>query len=263
MRTNLHRLHVESSAALKGNGKGGGWWRPSVSTLLLWAHCLGLTSFLFVLAWVLHFRGGLPYISHNRNLADDNDVIFNAHPVLMLVGYIVLMSEAILVFKGVNGTKTYKKAVHYVIQAAANFVALLGIWAAIRFHNAKGIDNFYSLHSWFGIFTFILFSLQWVCAYAIYWYPGAAAKTRACVLPWHVFMGLLIFCMAIVTAELGFLEKLTFLMVNKAIERFSLEAMFVNCIGLLLIVHGTVVILVSVLPKASYDGKVNTGTRGT
>eukprot|EP00250_Pteridium_aquilinum_P024830 c29667_g1_i1 orf=453-1226(-) len=257
MRSNLHRLHAESSAAapLKGsNSRGGGahqWWRPSVGLLLLWAHCLGLACSVFVLAWVLRFRGGLPFIAHNPALADHNDVIFNAHPFLMLVGYIVLASEAILVFKGVQGTKSYKKAVHLTLQGLAFWMAVLGIWAALKFHNAKGIDNFYSLHSWLGIITVILFGLQWICAYVIYWYPGAVGKTRASVLPWHVFMGLFIYCMALVTAETGLLEKLTFLMINKVIGRFSLEAMFVNSIGMLLIVYGAVVILASVPPRAS------------
>ncbi|MCO5603779.1 hypothetical protein L7F22_057931 [Adiantum nelumboides] len=178
-------------------------------------------------------------------------VMHKAHPVLMVVGYIVLTSEAILVFRGVHGTKSYKKAVHLTVQGFAFLMAVLGIWAALRFHNAKGIDNFYSLHSWFGITTVFLFGLQWICAYAIYWYPGAAGKTRASILPWHGFMGLFIYCMALITAETGLLEKLTFLMVNKVIGRFSLEAMFVNSIGLLLIVYGALVILASTLPKAT------------
>ncbi|KAI5061658.1 hypothetical protein GOP47_0024163 [Adiantum capillus-veneris] len=169
----------------------------------------------------------------------------------MVVGYIVLTSEAILVFRGVHGTKSYKKAVHLTIQGLGFWMAVFGIWAALRFHNAKGIDNFYSLHSWLGITTVLLFGLQWICAYAIYWYPGAAGKTRTSVLPWHVFMGLIIYCMALGTAETGLLEKLTFLMMNKVIGRFSLEALFVNSIGLLLIVYGALVILASTLPKAT------------
>lgn len=236
---------------MKGSKRGGAWWRPSLGALLLWAHCLGLASSVFTVAWVLRFRGGLPFIANNPTLADPNDLIFNAHPVLMLVGYIVLASEAILVFRGVTGTKSDKKAVHLTVQALAFLMGLLGIWAALKFHNAKQIDNFYSLHSWFGLITIILFGLQWVVAYAVYWYPGAAAKTRATVLPWHAFLGLLIYCMALITAEMGFLEKLTFLTMNKVIGRFSLEVMFVNSIGLLLIVYGGFVILASIVPKAS------------
>lgn len=247
MRSNLHRPHVELQNT--SSSKGGHWWRPSLDALLIWAHCVGLACSVFVVAWALRFRGGLPFIAHNPTLADLNDLIFNVHPVLMLVGYIVLASEAIMVFKGLHGTKSYKKAVHLTVQALALLMAVVGIWAAFKFHNAKGIDNLYSLHSWFGIITVVLFGLQWIFAYTIYWYPGAAGKIRASVLPWHVFMGLFIYCMALVTAETGFLEKLTFLMVNKVIKSYSLEVMFVNSIGLLLIVYGALVILASILPR--------------
>ncbi|KAH7291031.1 hypothetical protein KP509_30G074100 [Ceratopteris richardii] len=167
MRTNLHRLHVESSAKapLKSGSKGGRrWpqqsWRPSLNALLLWAHCMGLICAVFTFAWVIRFRGGLPFIAHGAILADRSDLIFNVHPVLMVVGYIILVSEAILVFRGVSGTKSYKKAIHLTIQAVGFWMAVFGIWAALLFHNAKGIDNFYSLHSWLGIVTVSLFGLQ-------------------------------------------------------------------------------------------------------
>ena len=71
------------------------------------------------------------------------------------------------------------------------------------------------------------------------------------MLPWHVFMGLSTYSMALITAETGFLEKMTFLIVNKVIERYSLEAIFVNSTALLLVVYGLVVILVTVVPKTT------------
>jgi cytochrome b-561 len=69
-------------------------------------------------------------------------------------------------------------------------------------------------------------------------------------------MGLLTYAMALITAETGFLEKMTFLTVNKVIGRYSMEAMFVNSIALLLVVYGMIVILVSIVPKATKTGTV-------
>ncbi|KAH7295532.1 hypothetical protein KP509_27G053400 [Ceratopteris richardii] len=169
----------------------------------------------------------------------------------MVVGYIFLSTEAILVHRGMHGTKSNKKAIHFTIQGVAFWMAALGIWTALLFHKTIGISNFYSLHSWFGILTVFLFGIQWICSYMIYWYPGASAKTRAAVLPWHTSIGLLVHCTALLTAEMGLLEKLTFLMVNKVIGRFSFEAVFVNSVGLLLLVHGGLVILACVLPRSS------------
>lgn len=72
---------------------------------------------------------------------------------------------AMLAYKTVSGTKNFKKVVHLSVQFLALFLSLIGLWAAIKFHNERGIDNFYSLHSWFGLASIILFGIQ-VC---IYW----------------------------------------------------------------------------------------------
>ncbi|KAE8666936.1 Detected protein of confused Function [Hibiscus syriacus] len=63
-------------------------------------------------------------------------------------------------YKTVQGTNSFKQLVHLTIQCIAVILSLVGVWTALKFHNDKGIDNFYSLHSW------------------------------AALLPWHVFFGI-------------------------------------------------------------------------
>jgi len=70
------------------------------------------------------------------------------------------MWTAILAYKTVSGTKSFKKLIHLVLQFLAFCLAVIGVWAAIKFHNDKGIDNFYSLHSWLGLACLFLFSIQ-------------------------------------------------------------------------------------------------------
>jgi len=195
-----------------------------------------------VLTWVLHFRGGMALIS------DDKDLIFNVHPTLMLIGFILLSGEAMLVYKTVPGTKSYKKAVHLVLQGLAFGLGMIGIWAAYKFHNDKGIDNFYSLHSWLGVTCVLLFGIQWAVGFATFWYPGGSRTARATVLPWHVFLGLYIYGLAVATAETGFLEKLTFLQGSQTIARYSTEALLVNCLGLVLALLSGCVILSTISP---------------
>lgn len=65
-----------------------------------------------------------------------------------------------LAYKSVSGTKSFKKLVHLSLQFVALCLSIVGIWAALKFHNDKGIDNFYSLHSWLGLACLFLFSLQ-------------------------------------------------------------------------------------------------------
>lgn len=51
---------------------------------------------------------------------------------------------------------------HLLIQLVAFCLSIIGVWAALKFHNDKGIDNFYSLHSWLGLACLVLFGVQ-VC----------------------------------------------------------------------------------------------------
>jgi len=70
------------------------------------------------------------------------------------------MDAAMLAYKTVSGTKSYKKLVHLSLQFLAFLLGIIGLWAAWKFHNDKGIDNFYSLHSWLGLACLFLFTIQ-------------------------------------------------------------------------------------------------------
>lgn len=65
-----------------------------------------------------------------------------------------------LAYKTVSGTKKLRKLVHLSLQFIAFLLSLIGVWAALKFHNDKGIDNFYSLHSWLGLACVFLFGIQ-------------------------------------------------------------------------------------------------------
>ncbi|GAB2288826.1 hypothetical protein Dimus_023137 [Dionaea muscipula] len=206
---------------------------------------LGITVAALVLIWTLHFRGGLALIS------DDKDLIFNVHPVLMMISLVLLNGEAMLAYKTVSGTKNWKKSVHLVLQCLAFCLALIGVWAALKFHIDKGIDNFYSLHSWLGLVSLFLFGIQWAAGFVTFWYPGGSRSSRTFLLPWHVFFGVYIYALAIATTTTGILEKATFLQSSKVISRYSTEALLVNSLGILTVVLGGFVILAVITPVNS------------
>lgn len=51
-------------------------------------HVLAVAAVVLVVVWCVHFRGGLALQSK-----DDKALIFNVHPVLMIIGLIVLAGE--------------------------------------------------------------------------------------------------------------------------------------------------------------------------
>ncbi|KAL9268432.1 Transmembrane ascorbate ferrireductase 2-like protein [Drosera capensis] len=203
---------------------------------------LGIAVAALVLIWTIHFRGGLALVSDNK------DLIFNVHPVLMVISLLLLNGEAMLAYKTVSGAKRWKKLVHLGLQSLAFFLALIGVWAALKFHIDKGIDNFYSLHSWLGLACLFLFGIQWAAGFFTFWYPGGSRTSRAFLLPWHVFFGVYIYALAIAAITTGILEKATFLQTAKVITRYSSEALLVNSLGIFTVVLGGFVILAVISP---------------
>ncbi|KAK8951146.1 putative ascorbate-specific transmembrane electron transporter 2 [Platanthera zijinensis] len=210
------------------------------------SHVLGVVAAVLVLFWCIHFRGGLAFEAVNKNL------IFNLHPVFMLIGFIVIGGEAIISYKSLPLSKEVKKLIHLILHATAIVLGIVGIWAAFKFHNDSGIVNLYSLHSWVGIGTISLYGIQWIYGFLTFFYPGGAAGLRRSSLPWHVLFGLFVYVLAVATAELGFLEKLTFLQ-SGGLAKYGSEAFLVNFTALVVILFGAFVVISAVAPAHVED----------
>ncbi|KAG8084208.1 hypothetical protein GUJ93_ZPchr0010g10833 [Zizania palustris] len=128
--------------------------------------------------------------------------------------------------------------------------SLVGIYAAFKFHNESGIANLYSLHSWVGLGTICLYGIQWVFGFVTFFFPGAAPTLRRSTLPWHVRSGLFVYLLALLAAELGFLEKLTFLQAA-GLGKYSSEALLVNFTALVVVLMGSTVVLYVTAPMHS------------
>ncbi|RXH68232.1 hypothetical protein DVH24_028379 [Malus domestica] len=180
---------------------------------------IGVIVATLVLTWNVHFRGGLALISDDKSASS------------------------------INGDWV----------DTAQWRSIIGVWAALKFHNDKGIDNFYSLHSWLGLACLFLFTLQWAAGFVTYWFPGGSKHSRANLLPWHVFFGVYTYALAVVTVTTGILEKVTFLQTHQVISRYSTEALLVNSLGILVIVLGGFVILAVITPMNDNRGDVLRG----
>ncbi|KGN60469.1 transmembrane ascorbate ferrireductase 1 [Cucumis sativus] len=200
------------------------------------SHVVGIVAMIMVLVWTIHFRGGLAWEAVNKNL------IFNIHPVLMLLGLIIIGGEAIMSYKSLPLRKEVKKVIHLVLHGVALGLGIVGIIAAFKNHNESGIANLYSLHSWIGIGVISLYGLQWVYGFATFFYPGGSGDLRRVSLPWHVVFGLAVYVLAVGNSALGFLEKLTFLE-SGGIPKYGTEAFLVNFTAITTIIFAVFVIL--------------------
>nr|DAD18872.1 TPA_asm: hypothetical protein HUJ06_020335 [Nelumbo nucifera] len=128
--------------------------RVSAQPFTLVSHVLAIAAAIMVLVWCIHFRGGLAFEATNKSL------IFNIHPVLMLIGFIILGGEAIISYKALPWRKEVKKLIHLILHLFALILGIVGIYAAFKYHNESNIANLYSLHSWIGIGTICLYGIQ-------------------------------------------------------------------------------------------------------
>lgn len=144
------------------------------------------------------------------------------------------------------GLEGQKKA-HLALHAVGLAVGILGVYAVFKFHVESGIPNLYTLHSWIGIATVSLYAIQWLAGFLAFFFPGAAPATRRSAVPWHAVLGLLVFSLAVGNAQLGFLEKLTFLQGPPLmVEKYGAEALLVNFTAVVVLLLGVAVVLATV-----------------
>lgn len=210
------------------------------------AHVLGLAALIMVLIWLLAFRGGMAFESSDKSL------IFNIHPFLMLLGLIVIGGEAIMSYKSLPLNKKSKKLAHGTLHVIALALGIVGIYAAFKYHNESSIANLYSLHSWIGIGVICLYGIQWVFGFTVFFFPGGTTRIRSGALPFHTLFGLFVYVLAVGTACLGFLEKLTFLE-SSGLAKYGNEAFLVNFTAIVTILYGVFVVLTALCQTPSED----------
>uniref|UniRef100_K3X580 Cytochrome b561 domain-containing protein n=1 Tax=Globisporangium ultimum (strain ATCC 200006 / CBS 805.95 / DAOM BR144) TaxID=431595 RepID=K3X580_GLOUD len=136
--------------------------------------------------------------------------VFNWHPVFMTFGFVVCSSQAALAYISLPFSHDINKRIHLSLHTLGLVSAVTGAIAVFRFHNEHSITNLYSLHSWLGLLTVILFLGHYVVSFYVFFYPGAQQPVRAQVNPFHIGLGIGILGLVFLTACTGILEKLSF-----------------------------------------------------
>lgn len=212
-----------------------------VSPFTFVAHLLAVAASVLILVWATHFRGGLSLDS-----STNKQLIFNVHPVMMLIGIIVLGGEATMSYRSLPGSRDARKRVHLMLHGIALLLGAVGIYAVFKYHNESKIPNLYSLHSWVGLGTFILYGIQWIIGFVTFFFPKASVTARQSIVPWHAILGLFIYILAVGNAQLGFIEKLTFLQLLSGLGKYGSEALLINFTALVVIFLGAAVVISTV-----------------
>ncbi|XP_041826326.1 cytochrome b ascorbate-dependent protein 3-like [Melanotaenia boesemani] len=201
--------------------------------------CLGLLCVLFVSCWCSQWRGGFAW--------DGSGQQFNWHPVLMVSGLVVVYGVAAVMYRVPFTWKQRKytwKLVHAGLMILALLLSILGLCAVFDFHRAAKIPDLYSLHSWVGICTVVMFAFQWVLGLVGFLLPCSPLWFRAILKPVHVWLGQAVLILTLTSCISGINEKLFFSLkgaTGDAYDSLPVEAMFANFLGIIIVAFGMVV----------------------
>lgn len=213
----------------------------SFNILFGFTNGVGLLCVVLVLVWTSHYNGGYAWRS-------DPPKQFNWHPLLMTVGMIYLFANSIMIYRALRTMRKQKlKLVHAGIHSVVIICIIIAQVAVFDFHFAMKIPNLYTLHSWIGLITVIIYFAQWALSLVVFLYPGVPLSIRATIMPWHVFLGLFAFILAIATAVSGLLEKAIFKIQNYG--ELPGEAILMNIIGLFFVLFAVLVVYLTTEPK--------------
>ncbi|CAL1567853.1 unnamed protein product [Knipowitschia caucasica] len=202
--------------------------------------CLSLLCALFVVSWSLHWRGGFAW--------DGSPLQFNWHPVLMVSGLVIIYGNGAVVYRIPSSWKQRKlvcKLVHAGMMLVALLLSGLGLSAVFDFHTSISIPHLYSVHSWVGISTVLLFSFQWLLGLVGFLLPCSPRWFRRSLKPTHIWIGKIVLVLTLVACISGINEKLLLTldgMSAAAYNTLPVEAVFVNCLGILIVALGTTIL---------------------
>jgi cytochrome b-561 len=235
---------------------------PPAPPLLRW---LARGSALLVLAlvghWVSAYLGGVAMAPHASADGRSNDTngIFNWHPILMTLGFVVFMTEALLAYKAPwsdASTRAARKTSHWAFHSLAALCVLFGLIAVFNSHNLKRpepMPNLYSAHSCLGLFTVALAAFQFALGCAAYLWPKFSLATRVALGPIHRFLGLATWCLGLAAAATGLQEKTTFLQMGKKLAGDEVygPAMRLPALALLMLAVTALLVLYHHAPPAA------------
>ncbi|VVC39777.1 Hypothetical protein CINCED_3A013070 [Cinara cedri] len=210
---------------------------------------IGLLLIFAVGFWIFVFRGGVGF--------SESKIIFNWHPLLMTIGFVYLFANSILHYRTFrHKNKRDLKNQHAIIHGCIIILILLAGWASFASHlyNNPPIPNLYTLHSWLGVVTILMFLSQFIGGFMSFLYPGIAVQYREAIMPYHVFFGVFNFALVIATSLLGLCEKLIFSLKDEY-RTFPNEGLFGNFIGLLFMVFGGLVVFMVTKPEYKRHSK--------
>ncbi|XP_063359383.1 plasma membrane ascorbate-dependent reductase CYBRD1 isoform X2 [Cydia splendana] len=207
----------------------------TLATILL----IGVSA--LTIFWTLFYREGYAWVD------DIPEKQFNLHPTLMVAGFVTFSGFSVLLYRICRCfRRIYVKLLHAIFHALAFPCIVIGFLAVLDYHNKKGINNFYSLHSWIGLTAMGLFGIQYAVGFFSFLLllicNKGTAGFRASLVPVHAAFGILTFVLGVCACLTGLTEKALFTITATVYATMSEESIVMNAIGVSIVAVAIVVL---------------------
>jgi cytochrome b-561 len=147
---------------------------------------------------------------------NDKALVFNWHPVLMIVGLLGCFGFGITSFQNnIIIPKPINKGLHVGFYITAICCFSFGLKAVWNSHDDTPDGSFkanlYTIHSWLGLACVALFGQNFLLGLLHFANPSLALEIKQNYMPNHVFLGMITFVTAVMAMETGLTEKNGFL----------------------------------------------------
>lgn len=178
----------------------------SISAAVYLAHRLGVVALILVVIWAMFHESGEKYLG---GLSWEYPHVFNWHPVMMVAGMVISLTEALLAFRAFPFDKVINRRVRYMWHTAGIAMMIVGLVAVFQYENHHNKANLWSMHSWFGIITIVLFLAQYLLGGYLFFNEAADPDMREVYIPYFAWLDILVYVFACFSAESGIVEKNT------------------------------------------------------
>ena len=147
------------------------------------AQVSAVASIILTIVWCTQYLGGFDWSTpHPR---------FNYHTLLMVIAFVFLYGNGMLIYRLMrNEPKLRLKLLHAILNGLAFLVSVAGFVAVYSFTDMVGNVHFYTLHTWIGTGTMILFTLNLLSGIVFFLLPiKLSDQLRGLMLPLHVYGG--------------------------------------------------------------------------
>ncbi|XP_055339488.1 transmembrane ascorbate-dependent reductase CYB561-like isoform X1 [Paramacrobiotus metropolitanus] len=201
---------------------------------------LGLMAIILSAIWLGHYQGGFAWSEADPRRE------FNFHPLMMILAFCFIHGNANLAYRLLRGERKIRiKIIHAAMQLLAFIFMVIALQAVFDSHNNHRNShgqpdphpNMFSMHSWIGISTIVLYCCQWLTGFLFFLFPKVSLSLRRSYLPIHVFFGVLIHILFVSTALMGLTEAAIW-NVKPDYHDKNGEAALVNILAIILVLFG-------------------------